>query len=51
MESQENRFDSLEKQLEDPLSIINFYKHLIRLRNENPEIARGTVAVINEIGQ
>ncbi len=49
MESQENRFDSLEKQLEDPLSIINFYKHLIRLRNENPEIARGTVAVINEI--
>lgn len=49
MEARENRFASLEEQLADPLSIVNYYKHVIRLRNENPEIARGTVAVMEEI--
>lgn len=49
METQEHKFGALDQQLEDPLSIANFYKHLIRLRNENPEIARGTVALLDGI--
>lgn len=48
-EVQENRFESVEKQMEDPLSIYNYNKRALRLRNENPEIARGTIAIIEEV--
>lgn len=44
MESFEMKFDSLEEQAEDSASIYNYVKNVIRLRNQNPEIARGTVA-------
>ncbi len=40
-------FGSLEEQMEDPLSLYNYYKRGIRLRNENPEIARGKVEIID----
>lgn len=41
MEPQENHFASVEEQLTDPNSILNYYKRAIRIRNENPCIARG----------
>lgn len=49
MEPQENKFASQEEQWEDSSSILNFYKDTILLRNQNPEIARGTVARLEEV--
>jgi alpha-amylase len=48
-ETVEQRFPSLEEQLKDPLSIVNYYKRSVRIRNENPEIARGELSVIEEL--
>lgn len=45
MESFDMKFDSLEEQSEDNASIYNYVKDVIRLRNQNPEIARGVVAL------
>lgn len=45
----EQKFDSVEEQLENPLSILNYYKRGIRIRNENPEIARGEVSIIETL--
>ena len=39
----------VDEQLKDEQSILNFVKRCIRLRNENPEIARGTSAKITEV--
>ena len=39
----------MKEQLEDPLSLLNYYKRALRIRNENPEIARGTVSVVNSV--
>lgn len=49
MEPQENQFACLEEQIKDPNSIHSFYKDVILLRNQNPEIARGTVARLEEV--
>lgn len=49
MDQFENIFPSLEEQEKDPKSIHQFIKRCIRIRNENPEIARGKVAVIPEV--
>ena len=49
MEPQENRFPSAEEQRKDKDSIYSFYKDTILLRNQNPEIARGAVARLEEI--
>lgn len=49
MEEIEHRFAPLDEQLKNPLSIAVFYKHLIRLRNENPEIGRGVVVLMEEV--
>jgi len=38
-------FDSVEKQQANELSILNYYKQAMALRNQNPEIARGVSAV------
>ena len=38
---------SVTEQLEDPDSLLNYYAAAMRLRNENPEIARGTSEVID----
>lgn len=49
MEPQENRFASVAEQMKDEDSIYHFYQDTILLRNQNPEIARGTVARLEEI--
>lgn len=49
MEPQENRFACAEEQMKDASSIYSFFKDTILLRNQNPEIARGTVARLEEI--
>ena len=43
MDDFEMKFDSLEEQEEDPTSIYQYYKKVIKIRNQNPEIARGKV--------
>lgn len=49
MEPQENQFPCADEQMKDKNSIYSFYKDTILLRNQNPEIARGTVARLEEI--
>lgn len=51
MERQENRFESVKAQLVDENSLLNYYKRALRIRNENPCIARGKTEVINITGQ
>ncbi len=51
MERQENRFESVEAQLADENSLLNYYRRALRIRNENPCIARGKTEVINITGQ
>ncbi len=43
----ESAFDGVDKQLKDDTSILNYYKRAIRLRNENPEIARGYIELVD----
>lgn len=45
----EQKFAPVDEQIEDPLSIYNYYKRALRIRNENPEIARGDVEAISGI--
>ena len=40
-------FESVAAQEKDPDSILNYYKGAMRLRNDNPEIARGVVTPLN----
>lgn len=49
MEPQENQFACAEEQMKAENSIYSFYKDTILLRNQNPEIARGTVARLEEV--
>lgn len=42
-------FKGAEQQLENPYSILNYYKRAIRLRNENPELARGEIKIIEAL--
>ncbi len=42
-------FPSVEEQLEDENSILCYYQKALKLRNENPEIARGTLEVVEEL--
>lgn len=51
MESVTHNFGTYEEQVKDPMSIYNYYKRAVRLRNENPEIARGTTQVIDGLNQ
>lgn len=44
-------FDAVDKQLKDKNSILNYYKRALRLRNENPEIARGEITLIDSLCQ
>ncbi|MCD7954836.1 MAG: alpha amylase [Lachnospiraceae bacterium] len=41
-------FAAVDEQLADETSILNYYKRAIALRNENPEIARGTIEKVEE---
>lgn len=42
-------FAGVEEQLKDPYSILNYYKRAIRLRNENPELARGRIEIVEAL--
>jgi glycosidase len=45
----ESAFEAEDVQIKDSTSILNYYKRAIRLRNENPEIARGEITIIDEL--
>ncbi len=45
----EQKFPPVDVQMKDPLSLYNYYKRAVRIRNENPEIARGDMNVIEEL--
>lgn len=45
----EQKFSPVDEQMKDPLSLYNYYKRAVRIRNENPEIARGDMSVIEEL--
>lgn len=45
----ESKFEAVDEQLKDGHSILNYYRHAIRLRNENPEIARGEIKKIDAL--
>ena len=49
MEDFEMKYGSLEEQAQDASSVYNYYKKAIKIRNQNPEIARGTVDYLEEI--
>ena len=48
MEDFQMKFDSLEEQQQDPDSIYNYVKQVIRIRNQNPVIARGTTVYLEQ---
>ena len=48
MEDVQMKFDSLEEQQEDPDSIYHYVKQVIRIRNQNPTIARGATAYLEQ---
>ncbi len=45
----ESSFEAVDEQLKDGYSLLNYYRHAIRLRNENPEIARGEIAKVESL--
>lgn len=45
----EQKFEPVDKQMEDENSIYNYYKKALRIRNTYPEIARGTIHVVSGI--
>lgn len=45
----ESSFEAVDEQLKDGYSLLNYYRHAIRLRNENPEIARGEIKKIEAL--
>lgn len=45
----EQKLPALDLQADDPLSLYNYYKRALRIRNENPEIARGEVAAVESL--
>lgn len=49
MDDFQMKYDSLEEQEQDPDSIYQYYKKVIRIRNQNPEIARGKVEYLESI--
>lgn len=49
MEDFEMKYDSLAEQEQDASSIYSYYKKAIKIRNQNPEIARGTVEYLEQV--
>ena len=47
--SLKSAFEAVDEQLKDGHSILNYYRRAIRLRNENPEIARGDMKKIDSL--
>lgn len=50
MDAVKMKFESLEEQEADADSVYNYYKKAIKIRNQNPEIARGIVESLTENG-
>lgn len=42
-------FPGVEQQLDDSSSLLNYYKRALRLRNENPELARGKIEIADSL--
>lgn len=49
VQNSDHIYGSLEEQMSKSTSVYNYNKRLLQLRNENPEIARGTTAPIESI--
>lgn len=49
MDNVKMKFESLEEQQADADSVYNFYKKVIKVRNQNPEIARGEAEYLNDV--
>lgn len=49
MDDFQMKFDSLEEQEQSPDSIYQYYKKAIKIRNQNPEIARGEVEYLESV--
>ena len=49
MDDFQMKFESLEEQEADPSSIYQYYKKVIKIRNQNPEIARGEVEYLADV--
>lgn len=47
--SLKSAFEAVDEQLKDGHSILNYYRRALRLRNENPEIARGEMKKIDAL--
>lgn len=47
--SLKSAFEAVDEQLKDGNSILNYYRMALRLRNENPEIARGEIKKIDSL--
>ncbi|MBQ3061190.1 MAG: alpha amylase [Lachnospiraceae bacterium] len=47
----DHTYGSVEEQMADKYSLLNFVKRCVQIRNENPEIARGTTAVLEEFNK
>ena len=45
----EMNFPAADEQILDKSSLLNYYKRALRIRNENPEIARGTIEKIEAL--
>ena len=42
-------FEAADEQIKDGHSLLNYYRRALRLRNENPEIARGKIAKVDSL--
>ena len=49
MDAIKMKYGSLEEQKDDPDSVFNFYRAVIKLRNAYPEIARGQVTFLKDL--
>lgn len=49
MDDFQMKFDSLEEQEQEADSIYHYYKKVIKIRNQNPEIARGEVEYLESV--
>lgn len=43
-EENQAKFGGVKQQEKDKFSLLNFYKRIIKIKNQNPEIARGTIS-------
>ena len=49
MDNFEMKYDSLEEQVQDSSSIYQYFRKAIKIRNQNPEIARGVAEYLAEV--